>query len=131
MPSGRTWVASVPAENASNRSPASARSSPSAIWLRAELWVHRNRTRRLRSALTISLPSGLRFVCRMRDDELGRHLGDTWPEEAHDGTGDQRAQRLGNDERDDRRGVIPAKVSDRVRASVTAGLAKLVEEVKK
>src|SRR5215210_1108817 len=44
MASGLTWVASVPALITSKRSPARYRSSPSAIWLLAELWVHRNRT---------------------------------------------------------------------------------------
>src|ERR687894_125754 len=42
--SGLTRVASVPALKLSNRSPAICLSSPSAIWERAELWVHRNRT---------------------------------------------------------------------------------------
>src|SRR5437870_13868504 len=46
MASGCMRVASVPALATSKRSPASERSSPSAIWLRAELWVHRNSTRR-------------------------------------------------------------------------------------
>src|SRR5918994_2239503 len=41
---GLTWVASVPALIASQRSPARCLSRPSAIWLLAELWVHRNRT---------------------------------------------------------------------------------------
>src|SRR5215208_4992009 len=41
---GLTRVASVPALMASNRSPARCLSSPSAIWLLAELWVQRNRT---------------------------------------------------------------------------------------
>src|SRR3712207_456671 len=41
---GLTWVASVPALMTSKRSPARCLSSPSAIWERAELWVHRNRT---------------------------------------------------------------------------------------
>src|SRR5215210_2694071 len=41
---GLTCVASVPALIASKRSPARYLSSPSAIWLLAELWVHRNRT---------------------------------------------------------------------------------------
>src|SRR5437016_5611311 len=45
--SGRTRLASVPAENASKRSPPNARSKASAIWLRAELWVHKNSTRRV------------------------------------------------------------------------------------
>ena len=40
-------VCSVPALCTSKRSPAIARRSPSAIWLRAELCVHRNRTRDL------------------------------------------------------------------------------------
>src|SRR5215218_10028483 len=42
--SGLTRVASVPALITSKRSPASCLNSPSAIWLLAELWVHRNRT---------------------------------------------------------------------------------------
>ena len=45
MASGRTWLASVPALNASKRSPPQARTMPSAIWLRALLWVHTKRTR--------------------------------------------------------------------------------------
>ena len=44
--SGCTRVASVPALAASKRSPARARSQPSAIWLRAELCVQRKSTRR-------------------------------------------------------------------------------------
>src|SRR5215204_2000113 len=44
MARGLTWVASVPVLIASKRSPARCLSSPSAIWLLAELWVHRNRT---------------------------------------------------------------------------------------
>src|SRR5215217_6630050 len=44
MASGLTRVASVPALCDSKRSPARCLSSPSAIWLLAELWVHRNRT---------------------------------------------------------------------------------------
>src|SRR5215211_3205102 len=43
MASGLMWVASVPALITSKRSPASCLSSPSAIWLLAELWVQRNR----------------------------------------------------------------------------------------
>jgi hypothetical protein len=42
--SSLTRVASVPAENASKQSPDKCLSSPSAIWLLAELWVQRNRT---------------------------------------------------------------------------------------
>src|SRR5687768_4086529 len=42
--SGLTRVASVPALMALKRSPARCLSSPSAIWLLAELWVQRNRT---------------------------------------------------------------------------------------
>src|ERR671915_1389069 len=42
--SGLTWVASVPALCGSKRSPPRCRSRASAIWLLAELWVHRNRT---------------------------------------------------------------------------------------
>src|SRR5215218_856507 len=43
--SGLTRVASVPALNTSKRSPARRLNNPSAIWERAELWVHKNRTR--------------------------------------------------------------------------------------
>ena len=43
--SGRTTVASVPALNTSNPSPPHARSMPSAIWLRALLWVQTKMTR--------------------------------------------------------------------------------------
>src|SRR5215216_2744104 len=52
---GLTWVASVPALMASKQSPARCLSSPSAIWLLAELWVQRNRTlaRSLASAAAI------------------------------------------------------------------------------
>jgi hypothetical protein len=44
--SGRTPLASVPPLATSKRSPAQARSIPSAICERAELWTHTNRTRR-------------------------------------------------------------------------------------
>ena len=44
-PASEPIVATVPALWTSKRSPARNRSQPSAIWLRAELWVHRNRTR--------------------------------------------------------------------------------------
>src|SRR5215207_1156410 len=44
MARGLTRAASVPAENASKQSPDKCLSSPSAIWLLAELWVQRNRT---------------------------------------------------------------------------------------
>src|SRR5215210_5691620 len=52
--SGLTRVASVPALNASKRAPARCRSRPSAIWERAELWVHRKRTRDLPFASAIA-----------------------------------------------------------------------------
>src|SRR3712207_1777257 len=42
MAGGLTCVACVPALVASKRSPARSRRRPSAIWLRAELWVHTN-----------------------------------------------------------------------------------------
>src|SRR6266508_4204286 len=45
LASGWTRVISVPALATSKRSPASARRNPSAIWLRAELCVQRNKTR--------------------------------------------------------------------------------------
>src|ERR1035437_9247463 len=45
MASGRTELVFVPALEASNQVPPSCRSSPSAIWLRAEFPVHRIRTR--------------------------------------------------------------------------------------
>src|SRR5437667_1360353 len=63
MASGCTRVASVPALASSNRSPASERSSPSAIWLRAELWVHRHSTRCL---FTSHLPCSLDRTSRSR-----------------------------------------------------------------
>src|SRR5437667_131613 len=63
MASGCTRVASVPALATSKRSPASERSSPSAIWLRAELWVHRNSTRCL---FTSHLPCSLDRTSRSR-----------------------------------------------------------------
>src|SRR5947209_4672568 len=63
MASGCTRVASVPALATSKRSPASERSSPSAIWLRAELWVHRNSTRCL---FTSHLPCSLDRASRSR-----------------------------------------------------------------
>ena len=44
--SGRTWVASVPALNASNVPSPWWRRKASAIWLRALLWVQTKRTRR-------------------------------------------------------------------------------------
>src|SRR5579885_211193 len=52
--SARTALGFVPALSTSNLSPASCRSSPSAIWLRAELAVQRMRTRFL---LLIDVPS--------------------------------------------------------------------------
>src|SRR5262249_39889833 len=63
MASGCTRVAFVPALATSKRSPASERSSPSAIWLRAELWVHRNSTRCL---FTSHLPCSLDRTSRSR-----------------------------------------------------------------
>src|SRR2546425_10768722 len=63
MASGCMRVASVPALATSKRSPASERSSPSAIWLRAELWVHRNSTRCL---FTSHLPCSLDRPSRSR-----------------------------------------------------------------
>src|SRR5437899_208542 len=63
MASGCMRVASVPALATSKRSPASERSSPSAIWLRAELWVHRNSTRCL---FTSHLPCSLDRTSRSR-----------------------------------------------------------------
>jgi hypothetical protein len=44
MTSGLTKVASVPALMTSKRSPARYRRRLSAIWERADLWVHKNRT---------------------------------------------------------------------------------------
>src|SRR5258707_10766039 len=58
--SGRTSEGFVPAENTSKRSPASWRNNPSAIWLRAELPVHRINTRFLAvmDRLLLSLAMG-------------------------------------------------------------------------
>src|SRR5579872_3181669 len=53
--SGRTRLGLVPALNTSKWPPASWRSSPSAIWLRAEFPVHRMRTRFLTGMGTFRL----------------------------------------------------------------------------
>jgi hypothetical protein len=47
-------VASVPALSASKRPPARYLSSPSAIWLLAELWRHRNRNLHLCATSALS-----------------------------------------------------------------------------
>ena len=52
-------------------------------------------------------------------------------QDANERVGGCGADELHDDEHRCRRGAMPAKVSERVRAMVTAGLAKLVEEVKK
>src|SRR5687767_392754 len=67
--SGLTRVASVPALNTSKRSPAMSLNNPSAIWERAELWVHRNRTRLRSPALWSAI-----FV--RATVQMGRGLGD-------------------------------------------------------
>src|SRR4030095_1672104 len=63
--SGFTYVFSVPALSASYRSAARARRKPSAIWLRAELCVQRNRTR----VLGIVSLRALESVEKPRDDD--------------------------------------------------------------
>jgi hypothetical protein len=69
MARGLTRVAFVPAENASKQSPDKCLSSPSAICLLAELWVHRNRTLLLCGTSTAAtghaplLGSGEQAVC--------------------------------------------------------------------
>src|SRR4051794_33947567 len=55
---GRSRVASVPALDASNRSLVRCRSHPSAIWLRAELWVQMNSTR----CLVVSAPGSSKLI---------------------------------------------------------------------
>src|SRR5437762_844212 len=51
--SGRTWLGRVPALNTAYRSPPRWRHKPSAIWLRAELPVHRISTRCLSAPTTL------------------------------------------------------------------------------
>src|SRR5687767_4171132 len=67
-----TLVASVPALNTSKRSPARSLNRPSAIWERAELWVHRKRTR-TRSSVRWSA----KFLTP--NIEMGRGLGEQSP----------------------------------------------------
>src|SRR5215471_19247629 len=77
---GRTCVASLPAENASKRSPPSARWRPSAIWLRAELCEHKNRIRLLLciSAMLHSYTSPLTLrKFDLRGDHPGHFLPST------------------------------------------------------
>src|SRR5215218_4463712 len=72
---GLTRVASVPALVTSKLSPARYRSSPSAIWERAELWVHRNSTLRRVSALCSTIiPPGDVEVTRDPGEEASRRL---------------------------------------------------------
>ncbi len=52
-------------------------------------------------------------------------------QETNDDESKEASDQLRNDERWDKRRAILAKVSDSVLASVTAGFAKLVDEVKK
>src|SRR5215212_2829965 len=99
MASGLTWVASVPALVASKRLPARCLSSPSAIWLLAELWVHRNRT------LLFSPKMGLLFSGSTKNPRLGPDVpdgprwrdGDGMPRGLHNATGHV-AARAGDDE---------------------------------
>src|SRR6185295_5802380 len=102
MASGLTDVFSVPALPASKRAPAIARRKPSAMWLRAELCVQRNRTRgRLMSEqplhdhaiaplpveLAVPLvhadhPEAAPFVQAQARGVLGKDPGDDLPEAA-------------------------------------------------
>ena len=66
--SGLTYVASVPALNTSKRSPAMSLNNSSAIWERAELWVHRNRTR------VLSLPARRSAIIALAAVQMGRGL---------------------------------------------------------
>src|SRR5215217_2246726 len=99
MASGLTLVASVPALVASKRSPARCLSSPSAIWLLAELWVHRNRILFL-SPKTGLLSSGSTKIPRPGPDVAD---GPRWrdrvgmPRGLHNATGHV-AARAGDDE---------------------------------
>ena len=52
-----------------------------------------------------------------------------WAQEADDADGQGGAQELHGDKAGADWGSMPAKVSENIRAAVTAGLAKLVEEV--
>src|SRR5215212_2757950 len=75
---GLTRVASVPALLASKRSPARYLSSPSAIWLLAELWLHRNRTLHLCATPALSAATNaptllLRNFLGPREQPIGGH----------------------------------------------------------
>src|SRR6185437_7335511 len=86
--SGRTWLGRLPALNTANRSPASWRRMPSAIWLRAELPVQSTRTR------SLSLMRGHSLMRREHFPRLGRR-GRRDP--AEEQRGGQRTRQLGDD----------------------------------
>jgi hypothetical protein len=65
------------------------------------------------------------------DDFGGLGGGDGRVEHLDDGEADDPAEDLGGDERRGGGGAMPAKVLDSMRPTVMAGLAKLVELVKK
>src|SRR5215218_3076660 len=73
MASDLTRVASVPALCASKRFLARWRSRPSAIWLRAELWVHRNSTR---PRAPSSAAAGILSSLRRSEQEVSHRVGE-------------------------------------------------------
>lgn len=67
----------------------------------------------------------------MGHDDRGRHRFSVWVEDPDDDRGDRGAGELDPMKAATEEGAIPANVSENTRPIVTAGLAKLVEEVKR
>lgn len=65
----------------------------------------------------------------MRNHDLVSHGSDRWIESAHQLHSEPGRDQLRQDERRTEPGAMPAKVLLNTRAIVTAGLAKLAEEV--
>ena len=92
-----------------------------AIWERPALWVHRKRT----AGLVMSAP---RLACAW-DDRLVRGATGVGIEVGDDAEAGRRADDLCGDERPHGVGAMPAKLSENIRPTVTAGLANDVELV--
>ena len=67
----------------------------------------------------------------MRDDDLGGDARSVGIQDADRPEGDRGADELEGDEAGTDAGAMPANVFENILANVTAGLAKLVDEVKK